>query len=887
VIGRLVLHYRVLAELGQGGMGQVFRARDERLGREVALKMLPADLAGDVDFQIRFMREARAASSLNHPGIVTLYDLQAFEGHSFLVMELVEGDSFSKLAARGIEWRRAIALVAGVADALAVAHARGILHRDIKSDNLMVTPSGQPKVLDFGLAKLRDLSLPPGVDPETGITGNMRKPAAMSMRSIGLAATVRPVGGGPAGVTRAGQLLGTPQYMAPECFEGTADLRSEVFALGVVLYELLTGKRPFDRDSELGTMSAIMLDEPDPPSRAVPDRQIPAEVDRVIECALAKKPEARYADMASFAAALRETTRERPVAAPSPPPVTTTAPAVPRWWYAAGTVAVLALAIGGGLLLHASSGGEVAVAPVPPSAIEVTGSRRITLDPGCEEYPRLHPDGKRVVYDGVIDDDYEIMLVDVDTNERKRLTTTPGWDYASALSPDGAQVAFVHEDVTGRTLRLLPIDGSAPARDLGAIVGYPAWSADGSLLVGDTHGRIVRREVATGRETVLGTLPAGARLYHLVEVGAHGVALMWWTSSDADATSLGELDRGGHLRVIEEFATDYEGGLASASNHAGYYATRKGATEGNQLLYRAWGGTKPIAVPGVSPGAGIDMRGDGKRLVFSTCVEREYIVRIAADQQTSVVSRGTWQDTNPSVVDEHHVVITSNRLGPAQGWLLDLDGKAAPRAVTPAGALGSSASPDGTLVAYATRTGLGIGAIAGGEPRVLTTDPSDAAPAFTHDSKHVIFERTLGGVTRVFMVAAAGGDPRELAVGEAAAASPTGDTIVFLTAADAAGTRRVMITHAAGEAAPQPLASIEPATWHRPKFSPDGKQLLLVRGYRQLVAVPLDGSAAARVVWSTTTGSVNTATWLRGGTEIIAAVGGYEGDLWLADGVFP
>jgi Tol biopolymer transport system component len=884
LIGRLVLHYRILAELGQGGMGQVFRARDERLGREVALKMLPAELAADSDFQARLLREARAASALNHPGIVTLYDLQTFEGRSFLVMELVEGELFSKLVPRSTEWKRAVALVAGVADALAAAHARGILHRDIKSDNLMVTPSGQPKVLDFGLAKLRDLSLPPGVDPETGITGNMRKPAAMSMRSMGLAATVRPIGGA-VGVTRAGQLLGTPVYMAPECFEGQADLRSEVFALGIVLYELLTGMRPFDHESELATMSAIMLDDASPPSVVAPDRQIPAELDAVIARALEKKPEARYPDMASFAAALRETTRERPAAAPAPAPVAAP-PAVPRWWYAAGTASLVALGAGGWFVLRSNADGEAPAAAPLPVAIEVTASRRITLEPGCEEYPRQHPDGKRVVYDGILDDDYEIMVLDVDTSERKRLTTAPGWDYASALSPDGAQVAFVHEDVSGRTLRLLPIDGSAPARDLGAIVGYPAWSGDGALLVGDSRGRIVRRELASGRETVLGTLPAGARLYHLVEVGEQGIALMWWTSSDADATSLGELDRSGHLHVIEEFATDYEGGLAAASSRRGYYATRKGATEGNQLLYRAWGGTKPIAVPGVSPGAGIDVRSDGKRLVFSTCVEREYIVRIGGDQQAAVVSRGAWQDTNPSIVDDHHIVITSNRLGAAQGWLLDLDGKAAPRAITPSAALGSTSSPDGTLVADATRTGLGITSLAGGATRVLTTDPSDAAPAFTHDSKHVIFERTVDGVTHVYMIDAAGGDARDLSIGEAPAASPIDDTLVFLTAADAAGSRRVMTTTLAG-AAPRPLDAIELATWHRPKFSPDGKQLLLVRGYRQLVAITLGGSAAPRVVWSTTTGSVNTATWLRDGSGIIAAVGGYEGDLWLADGAFP
>ncbi len=874
MIGSQILHYRILAELGQGGMGQVYRARDERLGREVAIKVLPAELANDADYQARFLREARAASALNHPGIVTLHDLETHEGRTFLVMELVEGESFSKLARKGVEWKRAVELVASVADALAVAHARGILHRDIKSDNLMLTTTGQPKVLDFGLAKLRDLNAPPGVDPETGVTANMRNRADVPKRDVPPAFM--------AALTKAGQMLGTPAYMAPECFEGDATAKSEVFALGIVLYELLTGKHPFARDSEMAMMGAIMLDEPDPPSRAAdPARPVPVEVDAVVARALAKSPDDRYPDMAALATALRALTKE---VAPAPMPrVHQLPPVVPRWWYVAGGIATLGIAAGA-IYVVRNLGSSPPPAAKPPT-IEVASSRRITLDPGCEEYPRQHPDGKRVVYDGIVDGDYEIMIADLDTNEHTRLTTTAGWDYASALSPDGATVAFVHEDVAGRTLRTMPLDGSTPPKMVGTIVGYPAWTHDGALLLGDAGGRILRRDLATGNDTVLGTLPPGARLYHLVDVKDAGIALMWWTSSDADATSLGELDRTGHLRVIEDFATAYEGGLAAAGKGRGYYATRKSATEGNQLQYREWGGSKPLAVPGISPGAGIDVSPDGKRVIFSTCVEREYIVRITDGQEPTVVSQGAWSDTNPSAVDPTHVVITSNRLGAAQGWLLSLDGKDS-RAITPAGALGSSPSPDGKLVAYATRRGLGISDIAGGEPRTLTTDPSDAAPSFTHDSKRVLFERTVNGVTHVFVVDAAGGEAHDLYAGEAPAASPVDDTLVFLTAADAAGTRNVMMGSLAG-GTPRAVPGVETATWQRPKFSPDGKQLLAARGYQQLVAITLDGGAAPRIVWTTTTGSLNTATWLRDGSGIVAGVGSYEGDLWLADGIFP
>ncbi len=150
-----ISHYRILGRLGRGAMGEVYRAVDQRLGREVALKMLPREVESDADWQTRLLREAQAASALNHPGIVTLYDIESAQGRSFLVMELVTGEQLSEVARRGLTWQRAVELTAAVADALAAAHALGILHRDIKSDNVMLTAKGQVKVLDFGLAKLR------------------------------------------------------------------------------------------------------------------------------------------------------------------------------------------------------------------------------------------------------------------------------------------------------------------------------------------------------------------------------------------------------------------------------------------------------------------------------------------------------------------------------------------------------------------------------------------------------------------------------------------------------------------------------------------------------------------------------------------------------------
>jgi Tol biopolymer transport system component len=830
---REILHYRIVERLGQGAMGEVFRAVDQRLGREVALKMLPAEVATDPTSHERLIREARAASALNHPGIVTLHDIELADEGAFIVMELVHGRRFSDLAHEGVSWRRAVELVASVGEALAFAHARDILHRDIKADNLMVTASGQTKVLDFGLAKL--VAAADAIEPSAA-------------------------GGAPtrSDLTQAGQLVGTPTYMAPECFEGHYDARSDVFALGVVLDEMLTGRRPFDRESATATMIAIQLDPVPPPSSVVPDRKIPEAVDAIVARALAKKAEARFPSMEAFVAEMRAALRVRPK----------------RWpWIAAAA----------GALVAASSATYVLTRGDRPLEISIGASRRITFDRGCEEYPRLHPDGKRIVYDGMLDGDYEIQIRDLDGNNHRRLTTTVGWDYAAAISPDGRSIAYVHEDPHGRSLQLVDIDGGPP-RDLGAAVGYPAWSRDGALLVGDAGGQILKRTL-DGHTTVLGRLPAGARLYHLVEIPGAGIALLWWTSSEADATALGELNLDGSVRVVEETSIDYEGGLAAGARARGYYATRKAATEGNQLLFRRWGSEQPTVVGGgLSPGAGIDVAPDGKRLVFSTCVERQYVARISGGK-VDVISQGKWQDTNPRVLDERRVLVTSDRTGTMQGWLLDSANE--PRAVTPAGALGATPSVDGKLVVYAAaggRGGLSIVELAGGTPRVLTTDPSDTSPAFTSDGAHVVFERTdASGETAVHVVPVAGGPDRRIAAGAQPVASPVDDTIVFLTTADARGARHVMRTTLAG-APPREVTSFELAGWQRPRFSPDGQRLVVVRGYQQIVTAGFEG--AARVEWSVTTGGVTTADFAHDGS-IVAALSDYDGDLWIAEGVLP
>src|SRR5690242_10402149 len=235
--GTRLARYEILAPLGQGGMGEVYRARDVRLGREVAVKVVPPRLAQDPDRLARFEREARAVAALAHPNILVLYDVGHEQGVPFAVTELLEGVTLrGRLAGAAVPWREALDIGAAVADGLAAAHARGIIHRDIKPENLFLTADGRVKILDFGLARVE---VPAPSDSETG-------PYAP-------------------GHTDPGTVVGTVGYMAPEQLCGLpADARSDLFSLGCVLYELVAGRHPFPGRTAVETAAAILHDEPPP-----------------------------------------------------------------------------------------------------------------------------------------------------------------------------------------------------------------------------------------------------------------------------------------------------------------------------------------------------------------------------------------------------------------------------------------------------------------------------------------------------------------------------------------------------------------------------------------------------------------------------------------------
>jgi Tol biopolymer transport system component len=442
--------YEVLAPLGAGGMGEVYRARDARLGREVALKVLPTDVAQDADRRARFEQEARAASALAHPHIVTVYDVGETDGSVWIAMELVEGRTVRDLLASGaLPARRALEIGAQVAEGLAAAHAAGIVHRDLKPENLIVSKDGYVKILDFGLAKLgeRGIAAPEGPTVSAGTPG-----------------------------TEPGTVMGTVGYMSPEQAAGLpVDFRSDQFSFGSILYEMATGQRAFQRKTGVETLAAILREEP----KAIADLNpaAPAPLRWTIERCLAKEPDERYASTKDLA---RDLKSARDHLSETSGATLTEAPARsrqgwPGWLLPAAVALVLGAVLGAGAL-RKLGGGTPAKQPV---------FRQVAFRRGTVYGARFAPDGKTIVYAAAWDGKpSEIFATQADSPESRPLglssATLVGVSSGSELAILLRRRFLVGFESVG-TLARVPLNGGAP-RELANDVTDADWSPDGEQL---------------------------------------------------------------------------------------------------------------------------------------------------------------------------------------------------------------------------------------------------------------------------------------------------------------------------------------------------------------------------------------------------------------------
>jgi Tol biopolymer transport system component/predicted Ser/Thr protein kinase len=447
MIGETIDRYLVVEKIGQGGMGVVYKARDTLLGRFVALKVLPPDAVGEPARRRRFIEEAKAASALQHPGIVTIHDVLSAAGRDVIVMEHVAGETLEqRIGQRALPLSRGLRYAELIADALACAHAAGIVHRDLKPSNVMVTEDDTAKVLDFGLAKLAETPFA-GDEAPTVSRGQVEK------------------------LTREGAVAGTLAYMSPEQAAGKpVDARTDVFSFGVLLYEMLTGRHPFRRGSQLETLSAIREADPEPPTRIAPG--LPPEAERAILRCLHKEPSRRWQSMADLSAVLRdlredsESGRGRSVAA-------TTARPSRRWWWAV-TAGALVLATLAAVGLYRRLDRHAA-----PGPLEQT---RLTVDTGYTGDPTISADGKLVVYasDRTGRGDLDIWVQHVGARDAARLTHDPADDWQPTVSPDGSRVVYRSESGRGGLYVVSTLGGSP--RKLAERGRLPRFSPDGSQV---------------------------------------------------------------------------------------------------------------------------------------------------------------------------------------------------------------------------------------------------------------------------------------------------------------------------------------------------------------------------------------------------------------------
>jgi len=466
--------YKIIAPLGAGGMGEVYRAHDSRLGRDVAIKVLPQHLSDNAEVRARFEREAKTISSLNHPNICTLHDVGREGSTDYLVMELIEGETLSARLSRGaVPVAEAIRIGAQVAEALDRAHRAGVVHRDLKPGNVMLTKTGA-KLMDFGLAR--------------GSVG-MAGPVSGSGATMA-ALTASPTMATP--LTAAGSIVGTFQYMSPEQLEGKeADARSDLWALGCVLYEMVTGKRAFDGNSQASLIGAIMTS--DPPAVSAVSPMSPPALERLIQQCLAKDPDDRWqtaSDLRRQLLWIAESGSQSGAKAITPGRRTTRA-----WLPAAAVAAALVAGTFIGWRFLPAAGRTSSAAGT--TAARVTAMAQLTDLPGRQQSPSLSPDGKSLLYVARDGEDSDIFVQRVGGENPTNLTAnSDGMEYDPAYSPDGERIAFVSSR-EGGGIFIMGATGESPKKLINE-GAHPSWSPDGSKLVYSTE----RVSTPFGRTTV-------------------------------------------------------------------------------------------------------------------------------------------------------------------------------------------------------------------------------------------------------------------------------------------------------------------------------------------------------------------------------------------------
>jgi Tol biopolymer transport system component len=696
--------YRVVGKLGEGGMGQVYKARDTQLDRDVALKVLPDALAADHERLVRFEREARALAALNHPNIAQVYGIVSGDGRSApaIAMEFVDGRTLDETKT-ALPVDEALPIARQIAAALEAAHESGIVHRDLKPGNIKLKDDGTVKVLDFGLAKAIDPGAP-GRDPSSSPT--ITSPA-----------------------TGLGVVLGTAAYMSPEQARGRAvDRRADIWAFGVVVFELLTGARLFAGETVSDTIAAVLRQ--DIPWDRLPETT-PPRLKRLLAHCLDRDPRNRLKDAGDVRIEIDDLIGAR---GGNDAPASPAAAATPRRNVErAGWIAIAAASAALGWWLGSSR-------PAPDRA-EWSQFTQLTDDAGRETMPAISPDGDSIAYAGDTAGSWDIYVRRIGGRNATKVTGDPSRDEgAPAFAPDGRTIAFHEADANGGIF-IVGATGESERRITDAGF-HPAWSPDGRSIafcqerIVDPRSRVVTSavsvvDVATGAVRVVTKgdavqpvwSPDGTRLAYWAQVGGQ-----------RDVYTIAAAG-GAPVKVTDDAALDWSVAWAPDGRHL-YFASDRGGAMNlwripvDQTSGRARGAAEPVTGGVQSTATMPSFSSDGRKLVFSSTVSQTNPVALPFDPVAERVGA------------PRHLMRHSSGLAP------------------------HSVSPDGTLLVLASLgvvEDLWIGRVDGTSLRRLTDDPHrDRVPAWSPDGKEIAFYSNRTGKYEIWAIRPDGSGLRQV-----------------------------------------------------------------------------------------------------------------------------
>ncbi len=720
--------YEITGALGAGGMGEVYRARDTRLERDVAIKVLPASFSSDPERLRRFEQEARAVAALNHPNILAIYDIGTHEGSPFLVTELLEGETLRERLQEGaLPVRKALEIAAQAAQGVAAAHDKGIVHRDLKPANIFLTKDNRVKILDFGLAKL--------AEPQASSVNDSQMPTRTA---------------GPQ--TKAGMVLGTVGYMSPEQVRGNlADGRADIFALGAILYEMLSGARAFERDSAADTMAAILKE--DPPELSGEGKKIPPAAERIVQHCLEKNPAERFQsarDLAFNLAAMTgisSTSQQQPVIAPQRARKTI--------WIAAAAAVLLASYAAVFFL------GKRSVTEIAPSF------QRLAFRRGTVTNARFTPDGQSILYAAAFEGDpLQMFSTRPDSPESRSIGMADQTELLSISSTGELAVllkAHLGDTVFGwrGTLARMPLAGGAP-REVLDNAEWADWSPDGKQLA------VVHS--VNGKDTL--EFPLGKVLYQTqgwigdprIAPDGKWVAFIDHPLKGDDEGSIAVANLAGIKKTLTHNWVSARGLAWSPSgNEVWFTASPRGANRAlygvslsgkMRLIYRVDGSLKLM-----------DTSSSGRVLLVDENEQTQMIGKQAGDAREKELSWFDWSECGDLSADGKFVLFTEGGEGGGPSYSIYLRNMDGSPAVRLGDGGGLAISPDGKWIIssdpHKLPEQLALLPTGAGVPRQLTHDSIDHLNAgwFPDGQKFVFTGREPGHGPRVYVQALQGGNP--------------------------------------------------------------------------------------------------------------------------------